>query len=487
MQRFRRGADTRDMLNPNLTRFAHLCVTSLLSACFSPIVPPLEGDGSTSADESSSASTSPATAAESLDESSSTGEPQICGNGAIDPGEVCDDGINNGSYGGCSEDCSALAAHCGDGVLQPAAGEACDDGDELDGNGCNADCVVSGTVRWSDIVDGTENGLPDQGEAVAVSLDGSIFVTGTADGSGPTHAKIWLRRYASDGTAVWTEIRSEIQELYAADLQFLDTGALVVGAFTDEVAGGRFPSVFAYSLDGVPDWGYTHTEPRARLSLAAVSGGFIALATDVSQSAWLRSFEPDGMPVWTVEPPLMLNESDIASFPDGGFVIAGTFDGSDVWVRRFTAEADELWTQMLEGHGAVGGIAVTDEQIVVAGYGPDYWVQSLDRDGGLEWSDSRSEPDGWFFAFDVATSAGGDVFVVGQRKQAADPDLGRLYVARYSSAGTLMWEQAHASPFLAAGSAMGKGIAVDGVGDVVVVGTASSDTDRDFWILKLAP
>ena len=485
MQRFRRGADTRDMLNPNLPRFAHLCVASLLSGCFSPLLPPLEGDGSTSTDESSG-STSPATETGSLDESSTTGGPQICGNGILDPGEVCDDGINDGSYGGCSEDCSALAAHCGDGVLQRAAGEACDDGDELDGNGCNPDCVVSGTVRWSDIVDGTENGLPDRGEAVAVSLDGSIFVTGTADSSAATLSKLWLRRYASDGTSVWTEIRDEAEDLYAADLQFLDEGALVVGALTDTL-GDRFPRFLAYSLDGVPDWGYTHTEPRARVSLAAVSGGFIALATDTSQSAWLRSFELDGMPVWTVEPPLMLNESDVASFPDGGFVIAGTFGGSDVWVRRFTAEGDELWTQMLDGYGAVGGIAVTDEQIVVAGYGPDYWVQSLDTDGGLEWSDSRSEPDGWFFAFDIATSAGGDVFVVGQRKQADDPDLGRLYVARYSSTGALMWERAHASPFLAAGSAAGSGIVVDGVGDVIVVGTASSDTDSDFWILKLAP
>ncbi len=57
-----------------------------------------------------------------------------CGNGRLDPGEVCDDG-NNRSGDGCPADCMEP---CGDGVLDP--GEACDDGNNLDGDGCSADC-----------------------------------------------------------------------------------------------------------------------------------------------------------------------------------------------------------------------------------------------------------------------------------------------------------------------------------------------------------
>src|SRR5213078_4988716 len=57
-----------------------------------------------------------------------------CGNGRLDPDEMCDDG-NNRSGDGCPADCKDP---CGDGVLDP--GEVCDDGNTVDGDGCAADC-----------------------------------------------------------------------------------------------------------------------------------------------------------------------------------------------------------------------------------------------------------------------------------------------------------------------------------------------------------
>ncbi len=53
--------------------------------------------------------------------------PFSCGNGAVDPGEACDDGILNGTQGHCGPDCSfASAFFCGDGFL--GGGEQCDCG-----------------------------------------------------------------------------------------------------------------------------------------------------------------------------------------------------------------------------------------------------------------------------------------------------------------------------------------------------------------------
>ncbi len=66
-----------------------------------------------------------------------SGRP-VCGNGTIDPGEECDDGILDGSYGGCTAQC-ALAPHCGDGIINGP--EQCDNGADNGRDGlCSFTC-----------------------------------------------------------------------------------------------------------------------------------------------------------------------------------------------------------------------------------------------------------------------------------------------------------------------------------------------------------
>jgi cysteine-rich repeat protein len=85
-----------------------------------------------------------------------------CGNGVVDPGEMCDDG-NTVSGDGCRGDCMKIEMcgdgvidvgeecdnttscepnctlpRCGNGILDP--GEVCDDGNTMSGDGCNASC-----------------------------------------------------------------------------------------------------------------------------------------------------------------------------------------------------------------------------------------------------------------------------------------------------------------------------------------------------------
>ncbi|MCG8418013.1 MAG: hypothetical protein MJE77_08740 [Proteobacteria bacterium] len=62
-----------------------------------------------------------------------------CGNGERDPGEVCDDG-NNLSGDNCSADCQSDET-CGNGIIDRVKGEACDDGNNLDGDDCRANCT----------------------------------------------------------------------------------------------------------------------------------------------------------------------------------------------------------------------------------------------------------------------------------------------------------------------------------------------------------
>ena len=75
------------------------------------------------------------------------GSKPVCGNGAADGTESCDDG-NAASGDGCSSTCAieagyecpvpgaaCLAVACGDGIV--AGDEDCDDGNNVEGDGCS--------------------------------------------------------------------------------------------------------------------------------------------------------------------------------------------------------------------------------------------------------------------------------------------------------------------------------------------------------------
>lgn len=67
-----------------------------------------------------------------------------CGDGIKASNEVCDDGKNDGSYGGCMPGCKARAPRCGDGLVQADKGEQCDDGNTVNDDGCSNGCKLTG-------------------------------------------------------------------------------------------------------------------------------------------------------------------------------------------------------------------------------------------------------------------------------------------------------------------------------------------------------
>ncbi len=139
-------------------------MTLASTACFNPDdVPntPAQTDGITDGGETtgtpggsgvepgSTAGPADATTVDSAD--TTNGDPLgICGDGILDGGEACDDG-NTTDGDGCSAGCleepgfnctgqpSVCTVTCGNGTLE--GGETCDDGNVSDGDGCSAVCI----------------------------------------------------------------------------------------------------------------------------------------------------------------------------------------------------------------------------------------------------------------------------------------------------------------------------------------------------------
>jgi cysteine-rich repeat protein len=111
-------------------------------------------------------------------------QPEPCGDGIVQPfaGEECDDG-NTSDLDGCSATCQ-LEVGCGNGVIDP--GEECDDDNLEDGDGCSATCQLEV---------GCGNGIVDPGE----QCDDDNLVDG--DGCSATCTFENLVRFTFTGSA----------------------------------------------------------------------------------------------------------------------------------------------------------------------------------------------------------------------------------------------------------------------------------------------
>lgn len=91
--------------------------------------------------------------------------PIECGDRVVDPDrakEQCDDG-NNVPGDGCSADCSSDET-CGNGVVDPLEGEICDDANLVGHDGCSGGCSLE-QPRWSQI--GVDTPPPDRWKGMA--------------------------------------------------------------------------------------------------------------------------------------------------------------------------------------------------------------------------------------------------------------------------------------------------------------------------------
>jgi cysteine-rich repeat protein len=114
--------------------------------------------------------------------------PPLCGDGNIDPGETCDPAAP-GAPANCRPAGDPFeCTYCGDGEFQPGAGEECDDGNNIDGDGCDANCQNEGICGTG--TPGYWKNHPEDWPFDSIMVDGvlypkddAIFLMGK-DGSG---------------------------------------------------------------------------------------------------------------------------------------------------------------------------------------------------------------------------------------------------------------------------------------------------------------
>ena len=353
-------------------------------------------------------------------------------------------------------------------------------------------------------------------EAVAggVVLAGYTVTDLAQDEDEPDLTDAWLRRLGDDGGLHWTTTYdrgagdSELVSGIAVD----DRGHILVAGAVHSEEEDWDVWVAAYDPGGAMVWetivsGDAGGEDQGVGVAAMPDGGPVVagyvMNDDGTTDAWVRRYDAEGGEQWTDRYDGDAAEVDVATeiAVDGsGMPVAVGYTsapdtGTDVLIRALDDQGQPRWTAIVDGPAsgndrgtsvavrsdgtvvAVGAMAVPERTV-------DAWVGAFDAEGTMLWELRHDGPaslgDG---ANDVALFDDGSMVVGGF--EFVEGDAWDVWVRRLDADGQTAWTHRHSDA--GRGDDLAAGIAVDGAGDVLVVGSVVPiDAPRAIWLRKLA-
>lgn len=332
----------------------------------------------------------------------------------------------------------------------------------------------TGSLLWKRQI-GTSNS--DQAYGVVVDSTGNVYITGftfgSLGGSNVGSSDLFLAKYSSTGTLLWTRQfgTSGVEEAHgiASD----GAGNVYVSGFTSGALGGSNAGSFdaflsKYSATGTLIWtrqlGTSSGDYGQWVALDNTGNAFIAGQTNGSLGG------PNA------------GSSD-------AFLAKYTTNGSLLWKRQFgTANLDPAYGVAVD---SAGNAFITGETgSGLSGIGWDAFLAKYSAAGTLLWT--RQLAGGSFSdsGYGVAVDGSGDVYMCGDTHGSwAGPNAGEgdAFVAKYSAAGSLLWTRQIGS----SSSDWASHLAIDLVGNAYLsgytyggLGALNAGSD-DAFLIKL--
>ena len=378
------------------------------------------------------------------------------------------------------------------------------------GSPLRAACPYPSATQWT--YNSLANGSDDAGD-VAIDGLGNVVVVGSEDRPDLGQKGNWLiLKYDVEGSILWNRSYNS-----PANDQDWASGVAIDGANNIIVAGNESRTdlgqeenwlIRKYDPAGTLLWSRSYNSPGDgvdQLHDVAVdhSDNIIVVGwedrePDLGEWAnWLiRKYDAGGALVWSrsYNSPADSNDyaMDVAVDSMDNIIVAGTETRSDLgsgkdWrIVKYDSGGNILWsrTYSTPGSSADGwfemGVAVDgmDNPVVAGiadiqlggGKGFNWHVKKYDSLGNHLWSRDYNSPANDMDApFAVAVDKNENIYVAGVENR---PDLGHNFdwrVIKYDITGNLVWSRSHNRP--PNGGASAYGAAIDGSGNLLVVGT----------------
>lgn len=383
--------------------------------------------------------TSDSDTSDSDSDTSDTTDADCAGNPGCDCGEgdTCVDGYV------CYEEICQEEPECGNDFVE--LWEQCDDGNDVENDGCNPDCTKTAVEDWTARFNGPDgNGQDEFFDAVVDPENGDVYVVGYESNIGEG-TNIVMERYSFKGQKYWTRT-------------WKTNG-------TDDEVG------YGIGIDGDKNYFVTGSTGKDEdLQLVTIK------------------FDPDGNEEWVRfvdNSGTDIGHDLVVTDGDDVVVVGQVGDGADldVWVGGWFSNGSESWSDTWSGQSngpsigraidLAGSSVVVTGSILTNGQGSDIWVAKLGANLGTEaWANRvhlTDEDHGW----GVAADPDGNVFVGGTTGPDED-----VFIGKYDPSGDEEWT------YEAPGNDFVRSLAADGVGNAVVAGFRSmgQQNDSDVWI-----
>jgi cysteine-rich repeat protein len=375
---------------------------------------------------------------------------------------------------------------CGNGVVDP--GEDCDDGNDIDGDGCNNGCTESGSPVW--LYQYTNHRLYDV--VVNDNLD-LVVVLWRGIGADGEHL-IWVR--AQTGGLRWSDT---IGDPLASHVFMDSAGSYVAVGHVDTHLWMR-----KYASDGDILWTRTHEDAEgiSGYDAAALGPDDELIVSGFAADVILSAYDSNGDPIWqipTAEEDPFIKSRGVAVDAEGSPTVAGyiTPDFRDIWIRRYDPSQAEAWTVEKDGPASssdeASKIAIDAEGNVtvigtvrIVGELKRIWIGSYGPDGAPRWAHTIvKHGDGHDEGIDIAAAPDGSVVILGGLTEGEEPWGGfddGVTVRKYGPDGALIWGKNVAPE----GGLGGGGLAVDRCG-ATYFRTGMSQEFPIGVLLKLEP
>ncbi len=401
---------------------------------------------------------------------------------------------------------------CGNGDMDD--GEECDDGNLDEGDACHADCTFSFTVAWEAVYDGPASGN-DRANDVLVDEDGTAYVLGS-ERTVDQGSDVWLRQYMPDGTEGWTYTYNGSENLddVGFSLSRNAEGNFLIAGATTTMATGQDGLVLVVPSDGSaetititfdgPGSGPGENDDVDNADAVAVDGdGNIDVVGTIrvgpqDWDVYVAEYDPSGVELWTATYAGPGGGADGAQglhVAEDGTIHVLAYEDLDAGSegRMLTYDTDGIASpdapQEFTNFFVRGWIYADDSRLVVGdtpGNAGNAATLAFDGTWTQQWMAQYSDSTGfWDVGAGVANSADGNVVMVGSSSH--PPQSVDAFVAAYGPTGTALWADRFSDMDNDLDQAFAAA-AIDGAGDVTVVGTTQRvGEQRNVFVRRYHP